>query len=460
MSLLPLILGFAASAWGATQQKNMLERLSDEMELASDEVRIGIKKGYREARQDIQKGYRTARSDITKGHRLATSTLIGGYTQAERDLNAGYRGAISEFRGGYRDAENALKEGFKDAQAELEDGNEAAATQILKGLGLATEEINKWADVAEDAMEWVVDFGREAIIPARAFMAEMTEAIMNPDSIWQSDVWNQYKSEVMDTMTNSASARQGVMSANTWTAIQDRLGKDAMTVRNNYISTLNMGRDSAMQQVGLGASASTFLSQLNQARGMNLANLYTGAYGQLGMNEQSLGQALSALQTGQGTNLANLATARGAGLSSLMTGRGTALGQLSVDEASALANLASGRGTNLANLASGRGTSLANLGVGKTTDLANLDLGLATQLANIQLAGMQENPWTNLGTAATTIGGKMFAKTYGIKDELAMEEGGEEGGEEGYVALDDIGGYDPNEVSRLANTGSTYAERV
>ena len=121
MGLLLAILGLASSAWGETQQKNQLERLKEEMEGASAEVRTGIKKGY---------------------------------TRAKGDLLSGYAGA-----------ERALKRGFKDAQEQLEAGNDEAATQILKGLGLSTEEINKWADVAAEGMEWVVTLARKEWSP-------------------------------------------------------------------------------------------------------------------------------------------------------------------------------------------------------------------------------------------------------------------------------------------------------
>ena len=325
MGLLLAILGLASSAWGETQQKNQLERLKEEMEGASAEVRTGIKKGY---------------------------------TRAKGDLLSGYAGA-----------ERALKRGFKDAQEQLEAGNEEAAEMVLKGLGLSTEEINKWADVAAEGMEWVVDFGKEGMVPARAYMAEMSELIMNPDAVWNSDVYLNYKAEVMDSMKNALSASPGVMSGNSWAAMQDRLGKDALTVRQNQIAALQSGYGQAMQQVGVGTGAQQFLANLRQAQGTNLANLYTGAYNQLGMNERDLGTALANLETGQASGLANLAT--------------------------------------------GRGTALANLGVGRTTDLANLDLGTATQLANIQLASMQENPWTNLGTTGITVGTDLMKSKYG-----------------------------------------------
>jgi len=318
MGLLLAILGLAASAWGDKQQRNRLQRIADTLQAKSDEVKAGIKTGYADAQTALTTGY--------------------------------------------EDAEQALKDGFDAAHKQLENGNDEAATQILKGLGLSTEEINKWSDVAAEGMEWVVDFGKEGIAPARTYMAEMTEAIMNPDAIWQSDVYLNYKAEVMDSMKNALSGSPGVMSGNTWAAMQDRLGKDALTVRQNQITNLQSGYQQAMQQVGVGTNAQQFLGNLRQAQGVNLANLISPAYNQLGINRRDLGTALSGLETSEAAGLANLAT--------------------------------------------GQGTALANLGIGKTTDLANLDLATATQLANIKLAGMQENPWTNLGTTAMTLGGQ------------------------------------------------------
>ena len=325
MGLLLAILGIAASAWGDKQQRNRLQRIADTLQAKSDEVKAGIESGYADAQTALTTGY--------------------------------------------EDAEQALKDGFDAAHKQLENGNDEAATQILKGLGLSTEEINKWSDVAAEGMEWVVDFGKEGMVPARAYMAEMSELIMNPDAVWNSNVYLNYKAEVMDSMKNALSGSPGVMSGNTWAAMQDRLGKDALTVRQNQIAALQSGYGQAMQQVGVGTGAQQFLANLRQAQGVNLANLYTGAYNQLGVNERDLATALSSLSTAKGAGLANLAT--------------------------------------------GKGTALANLGIGRTTDLANLDLGTATQLANIQLAGMQENPWTNLGTTGVTVGTDLMKSKYG-----------------------------------------------
>ena len=375
MGLLLAILGIASSAWGHTQQKNQLERLREEMEGASAEVKAGITKGY---------------------------------TRAKRDL----LGSAKDYTG-YRGAERALKDGFKQAQEQLEDGNDEAAIQILKGLGLATEEINKWSDVAAEGMEWVVDFGKEGMIPARAYMAELSEAIMNPDAIFGSEVYLKYKAEVMDSMKNAFSASPGIMSGNTFAAMSDRLGKDALTVRSNYIASLEVGRQGAMQQVGVGTGAQQFLANLRQTQGVNLANLYTGAYNQLGMDERNLATALSGLSTSEGAGLANMRT--------------------------------------------GKGTALANLGVGRTTDIANLDLGLATQLANIKLAGMQENPWTNLGTTGITVGTDLMRGTAG---KTVDTSGGQNLALAGRQPIASTGGtltgaFDPGKIPGWGNPFST-----
>ena len=367
LGLLSIILGAAASAWGDKQQRNRLQRIADKMQAASDKVRGDVSAGY-----DLAKGYLTT---------------------------------------GYDDAETALIQGFEKAQEQLEAGNDEAATQILKGLGLATDEINKWADVAAEGMEWVVDFGKEGIIPARAYLAEMSEAIMNPDAIWQSDVYLKYKSEVMDSMKNALSGSPGLMSGNTWAAMQDRLGKDAMAVRNNQIASLQAGYSTEANRIGMGMDASKFIGSLRQAQGANLANLYTGAYNQLGVNERDLASALSGLSTSEASGLANLAT--------------------------------------------GQGQDLANLGIGQTTDLANIDLGLATQLANIKLAGMQENPWTNLGTTATTLGSQMIGNKYGGGATAGQISLGGSTGESGMEV--DIGtGVPVKGVNLTSNLGQQY----
>ena len=125
----------------------------------------------------------------------------------------------------------------------------------------------------------------------------------------------------------------------------------------------------------MGTNAQNYLSNLAASTGLNLANLTTNAYNQLGANEMALGNQLGNLQAQLGTGQANLAS------------------QL---------------GTGLANLEQGLGTSLANLGIGRTSDLANLGLGMQKNLSDVALAGAQNNPWTNLGSSLFTIGGKQF----------------------------------------------------
>ena len=340
--LLPMVLGTAFTAIGDDQQRRRLKRISDELIKKEAEIKGVITSGYDASREDLIKRFGFA------GEKLTDAT---------------------------EEAEQALRDGYGKAMDRLIGGNAGAAEQILRGLGLATDEIEKWVEVAQEGMQSVVDYGKAGIPYAHAYLKEMNDAILNPDSIFESNVWKSHKTVVMDALTNASSARSGVTSSNTANAIADRISKDAMAVRNNHIQSLQAGFAAEQNRIGMGTNAQNYLSNLAASTGLNLANLTTNAYNQLGANEMALGNQLGNLQAQLGTGQANLAS------------------QL---------------GTGLANLEQGLGTSLANLGIGRTSDLANLGLGMQKNLSDVALAGAQNNPWTNLGSSLFTIGGKQF----------------------------------------------------
>jgi len=340
--LLPALGAGISTLIGDQEKKRQLARIRDEVEASAAETTGLVTRGYEDVRADIETAY----------------------TGAEEDLEAAYA-----------DAQTQLEQGFKDAQQALEAGNAEAAEQILKGLGLSVEEINKWADIAAEGMQWVVDWGQEGIPYARAYLKEMSDAIMNPDAIYDSQIWKSHKSEVMDSMTNTASARAGVLHGNTMAGIADRISKDAMAVRQNQITALQQGYATEAQRIGAGTAAQGALANLQMSRGTNLAALQQGAYNQLAQNRLGLGTGVAGLQQGLGTGLANL----GVGLAGQRAG-----------------------------LQTGAATNLANLGVGQMTDLANIQMGTANNLANIRLASAQANPWGDIGNILATTAGNVY----------------------------------------------------
>ena len=207
---------------------------------------------------------------------------------------------------GADEASTLLNEGFDAALDALRQGNANAAQQILKGLGLSTAELEKWVDVATNSLQWIVDYGQEAIPFSRAYMKEMSNLIMNPDAIYESNAWKAHKGVVMDALTNSASARSGLTNSNTLAAMSDRISGEAMNFRQAQLGALQQGYSNAAGQVGLGAQAATNQANLRANLGTNLANMYTNAYNQLGANQLALGGGESGLQTGLATGLANI----------------------------------------------------------------------------------------------------------------------------------------------------------
>lgn len=327
--------------------------------------------------QDKKRQLERIRNEVEASAAETTGLVTRGYEDVQAQIRETYEGAETDLEAAYADAQAQLEQGFKDAQQALEDGNAEAAEQILKGLGLSVDEINKWADIAAEGMQWVVDWGQEGIPYARAYLKEMSEAIMNPDAIWDSQIWKSYKAEVMDSMTNTASARAGVLHGNTMAGIADRIGKDAMAVRANQINALQQGYATESQRIGAGTAAQGALANMQMTRGTNVAALQQGAYNQLAQNRLGLGAGVAGLQQGLGTGMANL----GVGLAGQRAG-----------------------------LQTGAATNLANLGIGQTTDLANIQMGTANNLANIRLAAAQANPLGDIGNVLATVAGNVYQR--------------------------------------------------
>lgn len=259
-----------------------------------------------------------------------TASIESAAGEAERTLTEGAD-----------EASTRLNEGFDAALDALRQGNANAAQQILKGLGLSTSELEKWVDVATNSLQWIVDYGQEAIPFSRAYMKEMSNLIMNPDAIYESNAWKAHKGVVMDALTNSASARSGLTNSNTLAAMSDRIGAEAMNFRQAQLGALQQGYSNAAGQIGLGAQAAQNQANLQANLGTNLANMYTNAYNQMGANEMALGSNTASLQS----NLAQ----------------------------------------NLASIRSGLAQNLANVG-----------MGAATNIANVRMANAANSPFADL----------------------------------------------------------------
>ena len=146
---------------------------------------------------------------------------------------------------------NELDSGYDDAIAAMEAGNAEAADYILQGLGMSIEEREKWFDVAVDALQPVIQFGQQYQGDARRFMNYANELVFNPDAIYGTEMWDALKGQMTEAVTNSASAKSGLLSGN----YLDELAKRTMVLgadfRNQEINNAlgKIGRASCRERV-------------------------------------------------------------------------------------------------------------------------------------------------------------------------------------------------------------------
>lgn len=227
------------------------------------------------------------------------------------------QGLIPGIGQGYDEASESFEQGYQDAINYLEMGNAESADQILEGLGMSIAEREKWFDVATKALEPVIEYGEEYKADAREFMDYAKELVFNPDAIYGTEMWDALKGQMVEAVTNSASAKSGLLSGN----YLDELGKRVMTLgadfRNSEIGNALGGFNAAMIPVGAGLNAYGQIANNAMNVGSGNAADYMRAYGQIGGNEFTTG-----------TNMAQLAG-----------NYGNQMGQMAIDRASEIANL-------------------------------------------------------------------------------------------------------------------------
>lgn len=245
--------------------------------------------------------------DIVKG---AVGGFIGSGGNPLGAVAGGVGGALSGGSGGGRgpnvavtmeqleEAQKALDEAYERAFEALMEGEAAAADAILEGVGLAVEAREKWFDVAKDSLQWVVDFGQQAIPDvgewrdmAKWYMDRHKSLIQNPDSIFGTRAWQAHKAQIQDAVTNSAAAKSGLLSGNYAADLADYIDRNALAFRQSELEltrggaqTALTGAGQALQQVGLGAGASGDIARyaFGTGEGISRAHLFgAGALGDL-----------------------------------------------------------------------------------------------------------------------------------------------------------------------------------
>jgi len=210
--------------------------------------------------------------------------LLGG-KQSDRARGANTQitnQAISDIEEARTRAQEAFQSGFDDALASLAGGELEASDEILVGLGMSIEERTKFFDIAKDNLEWVVDFGKsqrgnfqgaiqssnEALSQSRKFLGHYSELIFNPDSIYDTEVYNSIKNRSIQEWGNFYSGK-GLLGGNAQEAMIDRMSQLAY-------GFLQGERQAALQGVNAGNALSGAF--LNQA-GTSLDAIRTGAQG-------------------------------------------------------------------------------------------------------------------------------------------------------------------------------------
>ena len=229
---------------------------------------------------------------------------------------------------------NELDSGYDDAIAAMEQGNAEAADYILQGLGMSIEEREKWFDVAVDALQPVIQFGQQYQGDARRFMNYANELVFNPDAIYGTEMWGALKGQMTEAVTNSASAKSGLLSGN----YLDELAKRTMVLgadfRNQEINNALGGFNAAMGPVSAGLNAQgrigDYAMNVGSGNAADISNSYMGLGSLSGNLAANIGQAHIA----RASDLANANLAdqlaqrneRSGFLNSLVGAAGTILG--------------------------------------------------------------------------------------------------------------------------------------
>lgn len=216
------------------------------------------------------------------------------------------QGLIPGVEQGYEDAAEKFEQGYTQALEFLEAGKAEAADAILQGLGMSIDEREKWFDVATKALEPVIEYGKEYRKDARQFMDYAKELVFNPDAIYGTKAWDAYKGQIMDAVTNSASAKSGLLSGNYIADLSDRIGAGALNFRNSEISNAYGGFDRAMIPVQLGLSAQSQIANNAMNVGSGNASDIGRAYGQIGANALNVGTNMAQTAGNYYNNLGQL----------------------------------------------------------------------------------------------------------------------------------------------------------
>ena len=227
-----------------------------------------------------------------------------------------------------------LEGGYDDAIAAMEAGNAEAADYILQGLGMSMDEREKWFDVAVDALQPVIQYGKQYEPDARRFMNYASELVFNPDAIYGTEMWAALKGQMTEAVTNSAAAKSGLLSGN----YLDELSKRTMVLgadfRNQEINNALNGFNAAMVPVSAGLNAQgrigDYAMNVGSGNAADISNSYMGLGSLSGNLAANIGQAHIA----RASDLANANLAdqlaqrneRSGFLNSLVGAAGTILG--------------------------------------------------------------------------------------------------------------------------------------
>ena len=229
---------------------------------------------------------------------------------------------------------NSLGDGYDDAITAMEMGNAEAADYILQGLGMSMDEREKWFDVAVDALQPVIQYGKQYEPDARRFMNYANELVFNPDAIYGTEMWGALKGQMTEAITNSASAKSGLLSGN----YLDELAKRTMVLgadfRNSEIANALSGFNAAMVPVSAGLNAQGRVGDYAMNVGSGNAGDISGAYNNLGSLSGNLAANIGQAHISRASDIANANLAdqlaqqnnRSGFLNSLVGAAGTILG--------------------------------------------------------------------------------------------------------------------------------------
>lgn len=240
-------------------------------------------------------------------NKKAEDTLTNNYRQAQKYLAAGQTSATGALNQQAAAAKAAINQGVNTGQGQLTQGANTAA-------GYYNQALPTWQDLVNAGQAGIANYG---------------ELLTNPDSVFNSALYQSRENAGIDALNRLANSRGMLKSGNNTQDILDYMRRGGLdyftTLLNAYNPYFGMAQNAAQGQTGIYGMLGNLYNTLGQNQagltqwgagqnsntanqlGANLSNVYTGTAAQQSGASQNLGNQKADLYTGWGQQQNNAA---------------------------------------------------------------------------------------------------------------------------------------------------------